>query len=179
MKHGDIDKATGEAFLGIDAGSTTTKRCWWIITARFCIRVTRVTRANRWISASHLKDIYRHLPKGLKIANAVVTGYGEDLIKAAIRADIGEVETMAHYKAAEEFLPGVEFILDIGGQDMKAIRIQNGVIDSIILNEACSSGCGSFVETFAQSLSIPIADFAKEAILSKIRLISATAVRYL
>ncbi len=96
-----------------------------------------------------LRDLYSRLPAGVTISSAAVTGYGEDLLKAALRADTGEVETMAHYKAAAAFLPGVEFILDIGGQDMKAIRIKGGVIDSIILNEACSSGCGSFVETFA------------------------------
>ena len=168
VRRADIQKASGEGYLGIDAGSTTTKAV--LVDENGALLYSRY-ESNKGepvdICVAVLKDIYEHLPKGLKIAYAAVTGYGEELIKAAIRADIGEVETMAHYKAAEEFLPGVEFILDIGGQDMKAIRIQSGVIDSIILNEACSSGCGSFVETFAQSLQIPIADFAKEAILSK------------
>jgi predicted CoA-substrate-specific enzyme activase len=168
VRRADIQEAKGSAYLGIDAGSTTTKAV--LVDANGALLYSRY-ESNKGepvdICVTILKDIYKHLPQGLKIANAAVTGYGEDLIRAAIRADIGEVETMAHFKAAEEFLPGVEFILDIGGQDMKAIRIQNGVIDSIILNEACSSGCGSFVETFAQSLDIPIADFANEAILSK------------
>lgn len=96
-----------------------------------------------------------------------VTGYGEALIKAALHIDIGEIETIAHYKAADFFLPGVDFILDIGGQDMKCLKIKNGAIDSILLNEACSSGCGSFIESFAKSLSMKVEDFAKEALFSK------------
>ncbi|MDP4090330.1 MAG: acyl-CoA dehydratase activase-related protein, partial [Bacillota bacterium] len=93
-------------------------------------------------------------------------GYGEALIKEALRVDIGEIETIAHYKAADFFLPGVDFILDIGGQDMKCLRIKDGVIDSILLNEACSSGCGSFIETFAHSLKMSVQDFAKEALMA-------------
>ena len=96
-----------------------------------------------------------------------MTGYGEGLIMAALKVDIGEIETIAHYKAAEFFLPGVDFILDIGGQDMKCLKIKNGVIDSIMLNEACSSGCGSFIETFAHSLNMEIEDFANVALSSK------------
>ena len=89
------------------------------------------------------------------------------LLKAALNVDIGEIETIAHYKAAEFFLPGVDFILDIGGQDMKCLKIKNGVIDSIMLNEACSSGCGSFIETFAHSLNMNVEDFAKEALFAE------------
>ena len=114
-----------------------------------------------------LQDLYSKLPEGVEIVNSTVTGYGEALIKAALHVDNGEIETMAHYKAAEYFLPGVDFILDIGGQDMKCIRIKNGAIDSIILNEACSSGCGSFIESFAKSLSMNVRDFAKEALKAK------------
>uniref|UniRef100_UPI0034A39FC9 acyl-CoA dehydratase activase-related protein n=2 Tax=Clostridiaceae TaxID=31979 RepID=UPI0034A39FC9 len=114
-----------------------------------------------------LKDLYSKLPQGVEIINSTVTGYGEALIKAALHIDIGEIETIAHYKAADYFLPGVDFILDIGGQDMKCLRIKNGVIDSILLNEACSSGCGSFIETFGKSLNMKVEDFAKEAIKSK------------
>ena len=107
------------------------------------------------------------MPQGVEIINSTVTGYGEALIKTALHIDIGEIETIAHYKAADYFLPGVDFILDIGGQDMKYLRIKNGVIDSILLNEACSSGCGSFIETFGKSLNMKVEDFAKEAIKSK------------
>ena len=168
VKRADLDSTKGEVYLGIDAGSTTTKAV--LIDPDGALLYSRY-ESNKGepvdICIQILKDIYAKMPEGAKIVHTAVTGYGEELIKAAIRADIGEVETMAHYKAAEEFLPGVEFILDIGGQDMKAIRIQNGMIDSIILNEACSSGCGSFVETFAQSLDIPIEDFAREAVKSK------------
>jgi len=114
-----------------------------------------------------LKDIYSQLPDTAVIANSAVTGYGEGLIKTALNIDIGEIETIAHYKAAEAFLPGVEFILDIGGQDMKCLRVKNGVIDSIMLNEACSSGCGSFIETFAHSLNMDVKDFANEALLAQ------------
>ena len=101
------------------------------------------------------------------IRNSAVTGYGEGLIMAALKVDIGEIETIAHYKAAEFFLPGADFILDIGGQDMKCLKIKDGVIDSIMLNEACSSGCGSFIETFAHSLNMKIEDFANVALSSK------------
>lgn len=114
-----------------------------------------------------LKDLYSKLPSEVEIVNTTVTGYGEALIKSALHIDIGEIETIAHYKAAEYFLPGVNFILDIGGQDMKCLKIKNGTIDSILLNEACSSGCGSFIETFAKSLNMKIQDFAKEAIKAK------------
>lgn len=93
-----------------------------------------------------------------------MTGYGEDLIQAALNIDFGEVETVAHYKAASFFLPEVDFILDIGGQDMKSLEIKDGAIDSIMLNEACSSGCGSFIETFAKSLDYSIEDFAQKGV---------------
>lgn len=96
-----------------------------------------------------------------------VTGYGENLIKAALHVDYGEVETVAHFKAANYFNPGVDFILDIGGQDMKAMSVRDGALSSIQLNEACSSGCGSFIETFAKSLKYDVKDFAKVALLAK------------
>ena len=114
-----------------------------------------------------LKELYSILPKGVKIVNSAVTGYGEELLKSGLKVDIGEIETVAHYKAAAHFQPGVDFILDIGGQDMKCIKIKDGVIDSIVLNEACSAGCGSFLETFAKSLDMNIKDFAQKALLSK------------
>lgn len=114
-----------------------------------------------------LKSLYQQLPEEVFIGKAAVTGYGEQLIKNALKVDIGEVETMAHYKAANHFQPGVDFILDIGGQDMKAMTIKNGVLSSIQLNEACSSGCGSFIETFAQSLKYNVKDFALAALESQ------------
>ena len=106
------------------------------------------------------------MPVGTWIDNACVTGYGEGLIQKALGVDLGEIETIAHYKAADHFLPGVQFILDIGGQDMKCMVLKNGVIESIMLNEACSSGCGSFIETFAKSLGHTAKSFAKEALFA-------------
>ena len=113
-----------------------------------------------------LRELYSKLPKEAYIAKVTTTGYGENLIKSAFKADLGEIETMAHYKAAEEFLPGVDFILDIGGQDMKCMRIKDGAIYNIMLNEACSSGCGSFIETYAKSVNLDVKDFAKEALFA-------------
>lgn len=114
-----------------------------------------------------LKDLYSVLPPKAQIANATVTGYGEGLIKAALNVDIGEIETIAHYKAADYFCPGVDFILDIGGQDMKCLKINDGVIESIHLNEACSAGCGSFLDTFSESLGLSIEEFASKALFAK------------
>ena len=115
---------------------------------------------------SIIKDVYNSIPKGSYIAKSGVTGYGEGLIKTAFKVDIGEIETIAHYKGAEEFLPGVEFILDIGGQDMKCMKIKDGAIYNIMLNEACSSGCGSFIETYAKSVDMNAVEFSKEALES-------------
>lgn len=161
-------EAKGNLYLGIDAGSTTSKA---VLMDEENNIVYSHYESNRGepldLCVKILSEIYRTVPAEAKIVNAAVTGYGEDLIKAALKVDIGEVETMAHYKAASHFLPGVDFILDIGGQDMKAIRIKNNVIESIILNEACSSGCGSFIETFARSLSMSVDEFAKRARNSK------------
>ncbi len=106
------------------------------------------------------------MPKGLRISKAAVTGYGEHLLKSALRIDYGEIETVAHYKAAEFFQPGVDFVLDIGGQDMKSLKIRKGYIESIMLNEACSSGCGSFIETFAKSMEYDVASFAQTALFA-------------
>lgn len=158
----------GVAFLGIDAGSTTTK-------------VTLIDEEGNLLFSFYgnnqgqplettmevLKDLYSQLPEGVFIGKSAVTGYGEHLIKNALKVDIGEVETMAHYKAADHFQPGVDFILDIGGQDMKAMTIKEGVLSSIQLNEACSSGCGSFIETFAKSLNYDVKDFALAALESR------------
>ena len=114
-----------------------------------------------------LNDLYSKMPKEVKICNSCVTGYGEGLIKEALMVDIGQIETVAHYRAAAFFKPDVDFILDIGGQDMKCIRIKENVIDSVLLNEACSSGCGSFIETFAKGLGYTVEDFAKVALFAK------------
>jgi predicted CoA-substrate-specific enzyme activase len=159
-----LSSVRGPCFLGIDAGSTTTKSV-----------LVDGTGAIAWSSYSGnggsplalairmVKELRQDLPEGAWIARSCATGYGEALVKAALVMDAGEVETIAHYTAASRFLPGVDAILDIGGQDMKFLRVRDGVISSVLLNEACSSGCGSFLETFAQSLGLPIQDFAQEA----------------
>lgn len=168
LKRADLDSYSGKAYLGIDAGSTTTK-------------VALISEDSELLYSYYgsnegspldkvvgiMKDLYEKLPETVEIVKSTVTGYGEALIKAALHIDIGEIETIAHYKAADFFLPGVDFILDIGGQDMKCLKIKNGAIDSILLNEACSSGCGSFIESFAKSLDMKIEDFANEALFSK------------
>lgn len=161
----DLSIYEGECFLGIDAGSTTTKVA--LIDKEGALLWTHYgsnegSPLNSTIKA--LKNLYHKLPKRAKIANSAVTGYGEGLIKAALKVDIGEIETIAHYKAAEFFCPDVDFILDIGGQDMKCLKIKDGAIDNILLNEACSSGCGSFLDTFAKSLNLTIEEFVQEAL---------------
>ncbi len=164
----ELNSSCGKVFLGIDAGSTTTKAVLMDQDGKILYDFYESNEGSPLEKAvSILKDIYNKLPKDVEIVNSAVTGYGEGLIKTALHMDIGEIETIAHYKAADYFLPGVEFILDIGGQDMKCLRIKNGAIDSILLNEACSSGCGSFIESFAKSLDMKIEDFAKEALKSK------------
>lgn len=168
VKKLDINNYQGKAYLGIDAGSTTTKV---VLVSDKCELLYSFYASNEGNPLKKvieiLKDLYEKLPDSVKIVNSAVTGYGEALIKSALHIDIGEIETIAHYKAADYFLPGVDFILDIGGQDMKCLRIKNGAIDSILLNEACSSGCGSFIESFAKSLDMKVEDFAKEALYSK------------
>ena len=158
----------GAAFLGIDAGSTTTK----VILMDDAYRILYSHYGNNEgqpleTTIAVLEDLYDKMPADVYIAKSAITGYGEHLIKNALKVDIGEVETMAHYKAANHFQPGVDFILDIGGQDMKAMTIKEGVLSSIQLNEACSSGCGSFIETFAKSLNYDVKEFALEATKSR------------
>lgn len=168
VSRGELNNYKGNVFLGIDAGSTTTKATLIDEGGKILYSFYESNEGSPLEKVVEIiKDIYSKLPKGVNIVNSAVTGYGEGLIKSALHVDIGEIETIAHYKAAEHFLPGVDFILDIGGQDMKCLRIKNGAIDSILLNEACSSGCGSFIESFAKSLDMKIEDFAKEALLSK------------
>ncbi|MBC2577483.1 2-hydroxyacyl-CoA dehydratase [Peptostreptococcus russellii] len=168
VKTKDISTYSGNCFLGIDAGSTTTKAA--LINDEGELLYTHYGSnegSPLKMSIKILKDIYSILPDNCKIARATVTGYGEELIKKALRMDEGEIETIAHYKAAKFFNPDVDFILDIGGQDMKCLKIKNGVIDQIILNEACSSGCGSFLESFAKSLHMDVIDFSKEGVYAK------------
>ncbi len=168
VKRKDLASHRGACYLGIDAGSTTTKLA--LIDPEGALMYCHYG-SNRGSPLGsviqELRKLYAKMPQDAYIANSTVTGYGEGLIKAALHVDTGEIETIAHYKAAEHFLPGVEFILDIGGQDMKCMQVRNGVIDNIMLNEACSSGCGSFIETFANSLNMSVEDFSNEALLAK------------
>jgi predicted CoA-substrate-specific enzyme activase len=165
IKKRDLQNYNGKCFLGIDAGSTTTKAVLTDEKGTLLYSRYENNKGNPLNSATDiLKEIYQLLPKSAYIAYSTVTGYGEALIKSALGVDEGEIETIAHYKAAEKFLPGVEFILDIGGQDMKCLKVKDETIDSIMLNEACSSGCGSFLETFAHSLNLSIEEFAALAI---------------
>lgn len=158
----------GPCFLGIDAGSTTTKAILMNSENEIIYSFYASNKGNPITSAIEiLTDIYRKLPANAYILNSCVTGYGENLIKTALRLDEGEIETMAHYKAASYFCPSVDFILDIGGQDMKCMKIKNGIIDTIMLNEACSSGCGSFIQTFAEALGMDAHSFSKEGLKAR------------
>ncbi len=162
-----LEAAQGPCYLGIDAGSTTTKAVLIsqhgeLLFSRYGSNKGRPLDVIRGI----LTELYEKLPEGATIAHAASTGYGENLAKAAFTLDCGEVETITHYTAAKHFCPDVEFILDIGGQDMKCMHIRDGVIDEVILNEACSSGCGSFLETFAASLGCDIREFARQALFA-------------
>ena len=158
----DIGTYTGDAYLGIDAGSTTTKIVLIAPDGGLLYTYYHSNLGNPVaIALEQLKEIYKLCGDRVKIKGSAVTGYGEDLIKNAFSCDLGLVETVAHYRAAAHFNPDVDFIIDIGGQDMKCFKIRNGAVDSIMLNEACSSGCGSFIETFAKALGYNIADFAK------------------
>lgn len=165
VKRGDIQAAEGPVFLGIDAGSTTTKAA---VINRDKELIFEHYQNNEGdplaVVRNILLEMYRALPEKAYIGRAVVTGYGEGLIRAAYKIDAGEIETMAHYKGAEQFLPGVTFILDIGGQDMKCMKIKDGAISNIMLNEACSAGCGSFIETYAKSVDLQVPEFAHRAL---------------
>ncbi len=168
IKRRALSEAKGSLFLGIDAGSTTTKAAL-IDGEKYLLYSFYRNNEGKPLNAvlEMLRELYGQLPEGAYIGKATVTGYGEGLIRAAFGVDLGEIETMAHYKAAEEFLPGVDFILDIGGQDMKCMKIKDNAIYNIMLNEACSSGCGSFLETYAKSVNMSVADFAKEALFAE------------
>lgn len=165
VKRGDIKNYKGKCFLGIDAGSTTTKVALVGEDGELLYDFYSNNNGSPLnTTIRSIKEIYNILPKGVTIAGSCSTGYGEALIKQALMLDYGEVETIAHYTAAAFFDPEVDCILDIGGQDMKCIKIKNGVVDNVMLNEACSSGCGSFIETFAKSLNYDISDFAQIAV---------------
>jgi predicted CoA-substrate-specific enzyme activase len=168
VEENNLHAYNGKAYLGIDAGSTTLKV---VLIDEYGKLLYSHYGSNEGkpleTTISVLNELYKMIPRECKIVNSAVTGYGEHLIKSALSIDIGEIETIAHFKGAEFFLPGVEFILDIGGQDMKCLRLKNGVIESILLNEACSSGCGSFIEGFAKSLEKTVEDFAKEALFAE------------
>ena len=164
----DIATYTGDAYLGIDAGSTTTKVALITPDGGLLYTYYHSNLGNPVaIVLEQLKEIYKLCGDRITIKGSAVTGYGEDLIKNAFSCDLGLVETVAHYRAAAHFNPDVDFIIDIGGQDMKCFKIRNGAVDSIMLNEACSSGCGSFIETFAKALGYSIADFAKIGLFAK------------
>ena len=164
----DLDTYEGDCFLGIDAGSTTTKlaltgaegELLWSYYANNSGSPIRT-------AMDAMAQLARLLPPTARIAHSCSTGYGEALLKAAFHLDEGEVETIAHTTAAAFFDPQVDCVLDIGGQDMKCIRLKNGTVDSVMLNEACSSGCGSFLENFANSLGFTAAQFADEALFAQ------------
>ena len=164
----DLSTYEGDCYLGIDAGSTTTKLVLIDKDGNLLYSLYGSNEGNPLNSVTNmLKNLYKKLPEKAILRYSGVTGYGEKLIQTALNVDLNEIETIAHYTAAKTFEPDVTSIVDIGGQDMKYIRMKNGSIDNIMLNEACSSGCGSFIETFAKSLNIEISEFVKEAIKAK------------
>ena len=164
----DIADYSGDAYLGIDCGSTTTKLVLMSDSFETLYRYYSSSQGNPvGIVRQQLQKIYEACGDRVKIRYAVATGYGEELIQHAFHLDDGIVETIAHFKAAQHFDPKVEFILDIGGQDIKCFKIKNDAIDSIMLNEACSSGCGSFIETFAKSMGYTAEEFARLGLFSK------------
>lgn len=168
VEFADIESYAGKAYLGIDCGSTTTKLTLIGENSEILYTYYNSNLGNPVeIVKKELDSIYKKCGDKIEISSAAVTGYGEELIRRAFSVDYGIVETVAHYTAAKFFKPDVDFILDIGGQDIKCFKIQNGAIDKIMLNEACSSGCGSFIETFAKSMRLSAKDFAQEALFAK------------
>ncbi|MBR1698650.1 MAG: 2-hydroxyacyl-CoA dehydratase [Bacteroidales bacterium] len=168
VKRGDLSSYAGPVYVGIDAGSTTTK----IVAIGKDKEILYTDYGSNQgsplkIVIKELSGLYKAMPETAWIAGCLTTGYGEKIVKAALHADAGEVETFAHYRAAYEFCPEVTCVLDIGGQDMKCFQISNGNIGKITLNEACSAGCGSFIENFAQGLGMTAAEFADKAMDSK------------
>ena len=165
VKKEDLDNYSGDCYIGIDAGSTTTKLVLIDKEGNLLFSLYGSNEGNPLNSViKMLKQLYSQIPESAVIRYSGVTGYGEKLIQTALNIDLNEIETIAHYTAAKEFMPNVSSIVDIGGQDMKYIKIKNGTIDNILLNEACSSGCGSFIETFAKSLNLSIEEFVNSAV---------------
>ena len=168
VKFADINSYVGDAYLGIDSGSTTTKI---VLITDDCKLLYSYYNSNNGqpldIIVEKLKEMLRLSGDRINIKGSAVTGYGEDLIRNALRLDFGVVETVAHFKTALFFNPNVDFIIDIGGQDIKCFKVKNNSIDNIMLNEACSSGCGSFIETFAKAMGMGIEDFSRKGLFSK------------
>ncbi len=165
---GDLASYHGRVFIGIDAGSTTMKAA--VVGEDGELLYTWYGNNNGDILGTARKitdDIYDKMPADCTIGHVTTTGYGEQILIEALRADSGEIETVAHLRGAKAFIPGVEFILDIGGQDMKCLQVKDGVIEHIMLNEACSSGCGSFIESFAVSMNMTVQEFAEAAVHAK------------
>lgn len=168
LKYADLHTYEGDAYLGIDAGSTTTKLALITGDGRLLYQHYSSNQGQPLDKiAAKLKEIYSQMNPAINIKGSAVTGYGEELIQAGLSIDFGIVETVAHFKAASFFCPDVDFIIDIGGQDIKCFKIKNHSIDSIMLNEACSSGCGSFIQTFSLALGYDIADFAQLGIMAE------------
>lgn len=168
VKRGDFTNYSGPVYVGIDAGSTTTK----IVAMGKDKEVLYTSYGSNQGSplktvVGEIKSLYQAMPENAFIAGTMTTGYGEAIVKAAIHADGGEVETFAHLRAAQEFCPEVTFVLDIGGQDMKCFFVKGGTIGNITLNEACSAGCGSFIQNFAEGLHLTAAEFAQKAVSSQ------------
>ena len=168
VPRGNLEGYQGRVFIGLDAGSTTMKAA--MVGEDGQLLHTWYGNNNGDIlgtAKTIMADFYAHIPEGCSIGHVTTTGYGEALLIEALKADSGEIETVAHLRGARAFLPGVEFILDIGGQDMKCLRVRDGVIEHIMLNEACSSGCGSFIESFAVSMNMDVRAFAAAALEAK------------
>ncbi len=162
-----LDQLRGDCYLGIDAGSTTTKAVLIDQDARIFFTYYTGNQGDPVACTREmLETLYRRMDPGARIARACVTGYGEGLIQAAFGVDDGEIETVTHTAAARHFLPQVDFVIDIGGQDMKCMHLRDGMIDSIMLNEACSSGCGSFIQTFAETMGMDVQAFSQAAMTS-------------
>ena len=166
-RRGELAKTHGPVFLGLDSGSTTTKAVLIDKDGKIIWNFYAHNQGNPVeLAVQVLKDLYKQLPDDVYIARAVSTGYGEALFQAALGVDSGEVETITHFRAANFFVPGVEFLLDIGGQDMKCLRMKDGAIVSIQLNEACSSGCGSFLDNFANTMGMDVREFGQIALMA-------------
>ena len=165
VPRGNLADYRGRVFIGIDAGSTTMKAA--VVGEQGQLLYTWYDNNNGDVLGTARKimdDIYDHLPAGATIGHVTTTGYGEGILIEALRADSGEIETVAHLRGAQAFVPDVNFILDIGGQDMKCLQVDQGIIQHISLNEACSSGCGSFIASFADSMGMSVQAFAKAAL---------------